>query len=98
MIPADSVLRSQAASSQASFSATELNSFVKHVLKLEGDLISNLNETLDAIIDGRIVPNNSATIGNRANASGPTASAPGTASDSSSGAPAVNKGIVPRLK
>ncbi len=54
LIPAESAVRSQSISDQSEFEISELDKAVRSQLKLSGDTLSNLNETLDAIIDGRI--------------------------------------------
>jgi hypothetical protein len=55
LIPSDSVVRSQLVNSQASFLMKDLDALVKSELKLS-DAFTNLNETLDAIIDGKLKP------------------------------------------
>jgi hypothetical protein len=55
LIPSDSVVRSQTVNSQASFLMKDLDALVKSELKLT-DAFTNLNETLDAIIDGKLKP------------------------------------------
>jgi hypothetical protein len=55
LIPSDSVVRNQTVNSQASFVIKELDALVKSELRLT-DAFTNLNETLDAIIDGKLKP------------------------------------------
>jgi hypothetical protein len=55
LVPSDSVLRGQTVVSQASFVMKDLDAQVKSQLKLS-DALANINETLDAIIDGKIKP------------------------------------------
>lgn len=56
LIPADSVMRSQTVNSKSVFLMTDLDAFVRNSLRLTGDALTNLNETLDAVIDGKIRP------------------------------------------
>jgi hypothetical protein len=56
LVPADSVLRSQTINSQATFDMKDLNSYTRNSLKLSGDALTNINEVLDAIIDGKLRP------------------------------------------
>lgn len=55
LIPSDSVVRGQTVNSRASFVLKDLDALVKSELKL-ADAFTNLNETLDAIIDGKLKP------------------------------------------
>ena|SRR5436190_9171651 len=55
LIPADSVVRNQTVNSRASFVLKDLDALVKSELHLT-DAFTNLNETLDAIIDGKLKP------------------------------------------
>jgi len=55
LIPSESVSRSQVVSSQATFAMSDVDEFVKKELKLT-DTLTNLNEALDAIIDGKLRP------------------------------------------
>jgi hypothetical protein len=56
LVPADSVVKSEVIASKAVFAMKDLDALVRNSLRLSGDALSNLNETLDAIIDGRIRP------------------------------------------
>lgn len=62
LVPADSVARSQTVTSQASFLMKDVDAFVKTQLKLI-DTFTNLNEALDAIIDGKLKPEGQAPTG-----------------------------------
>lgn len=55
LVPSDSVVRNQTVNSQATFLLKDLDAMVKSELHLS-DAFTNLNETLDAIIDGKLKP------------------------------------------
>jgi hypothetical protein len=55
LTPSESVVRNQSVISQASFAIKDLDALVKSQLRLS-DTFTNLNETLDAIIDGKLKP------------------------------------------
>jgi len=55
LIPSDSVVRNQTVNSRASFALKDLDALVKSELHLT-DTWTNLNETLDAIIEGKLKP------------------------------------------
>ena len=55
LVPSDSVVRNQMVNSQATFTMQDLDALVKSELHLS-DTLTNLNETLDAIIDGKLKP------------------------------------------
>jgi hypothetical protein len=63
LIPSESVVRNQTVNSQASFVIKDLDALVKSELHLT-DAFTNLNETLDAIIDGKLKPPPSSTSAN----------------------------------
>jgi len=87
LIPADSVVRSQAVTSKATFAMPDLDNFVRNGLRLSGDALSNLNETLDAIIDGKIRPAAKTAVGARAQPKIPTPVAPATGTLNKPGLP-----------
>lgn len=58
--PSEAVMRGQRINAQASFTMRELDTFVKSKLGLQGDVLDNLTEVLDAIIDGRVKPSGAA--------------------------------------
>jgi hypothetical protein len=55
LTPSDSVVRNQTVNSRATFAMKDLDALVKSELHLT-DAFTNLNETLDAIIDGKLKP------------------------------------------
>jgi hypothetical protein len=78
LIPSESVVRGQKVNSQASFVLKDLDALVKSELKLT-DAFTNLNETLDAIIDGKLKPTaNSAAATTSATKTSPNTSTVGS--------------------
>lgn len=61
LVPADSVLRGQTINSLMTFEMKDLDSFTRNSLKLSGDALTNINEVLDAIIDGKLRPGTATT-------------------------------------
>lgn len=59
LVPSESVVRNHTVSSQASFLLKDLDGMVKKELRLT-DTWTNLNETLDAIIEGKLKPDGAA--------------------------------------
>lgn len=55
LVPSESVVRNQTVGSQATFLIKDLDAIVKSQLGLT-DAFTNLNETLDAMIDGKLKP------------------------------------------
>jgi hypothetical protein len=61
LVPSESVVRSQTVIAKGAYTLGALDSFVKETLKLT-DALTNLSETLDAIIDNKVKPDIKAVV------------------------------------